>query len=200
MKLHRLALLTASSAALACAHPSLSGTPVPVDTVASGEATSAGFKPTGDVFFGPAGGAGRSVAYSDSRIVGPRANMTRAQNGQWAGNLAGKDLVLNVEPGRITGDGVDLLVARDGTTVDVQGMFGQRQVRMTLGPKGIQGTTNSSRCSFDLTLERAGVYRGGVSCRGAVDVATLHLTGEAAQVESSGLPQLVLALIDVLPS
>ena len=197
MTLRHLAALAASSAVLACATPS--GTPIPVTTPAQGEAKPRNFTATGEVFFYALAGTGTSAAFSDFRIVGPQANMTRDGNGQWGGDIAGKNLILDVKPGRITGDGVNLFVVRKGTTVSVQGMFGQRQVWVTLKPNEIQGTTDSSRCSFDLTLKSPGVYAGGVGCGGNLTMSTLQLTGEAANIENPTMPQLILSLIDVLP-
>jgi len=197
MTLRHLAALAASSAVLACATPS--GTPIPVTTPAPTEAKPRNFTATGEVFFYALAGTGTSAAFSDFRIVGPQANMTRDGNGQWGGDIAGKNLILDVKPGRITGDGVNLFVVRKGTTVSVQGMFGQRQVWVTLKPNEIQGTTDSSRCSFDLTLKSPGVYSGGVGCGGNLTMSTLQLTGEAANIENPTMPQLILSLIDVLP-
>ena len=197
MTFARFAVLAASFVVLACATPS--GTPIPVTPLAPGETKPRDFKASGEVFFVTTGGTGTSAAFSDFRIVGPRANMTLDKNGQWGGDIAGKNLILSVQPGRITGDGVNLFVVRKGTTVSVQGMFGQRQVWVTLKPNEIQGTTDSSRCSFDLNLRSPGVFTGGVGCGGTLGMSTLELTGEAANIENPTLPQLVLALIDVLP-
>jgi hypothetical protein len=197
MTLTRAAVLVASTAILACATPS--GTPIPVTTPAPGETKPRDFQATGEVFFWATVGTGTSAAFNDFRIVGPQANMTRDANGQWGGDIAGKNLILNVQPGRITGDGVNLFVVRKGTTVSVQGMFGQRQVWVTLKPNEIQGTTDSNRCSVDLTLKSPGVFSGGVGCGGNLTVSTLQLTGAAANLESPTMPQMVLALIDVLP-
>jgi hypothetical protein len=78
-------------------------------------------------------------------------------------------------------------------------MFGARQVWFTLKPNEIQGTTDSSRCSFDLNLQSPGVFRGEIGCGMAVAVSTLQLTGQAASVENPVVPQFVLAMLAVLP-
>ncbi|MGA8892916.1 MAG: hypothetical protein WB493_15240 [Anaeromyxobacteraceae bacterium] len=200
MTLPRLAVLAAASAVLACATPS--GAPVPVTTPAPGETRPRDFQPTGEVFF-DAQGSGTSVAFSDFRMVGPRVNMTRADDGSWRGNVGDREMILKVQPGRITGDGVDLYVVKKvgaTTTVSVQGMYFQRQVWFTFKAGEIQGTTDGGRCSFDLNPGQApGYWTGGVGCGGSMRMGTLQLTGTAANLAEPPLPQLVLALVAVLP-
>jgi hypothetical protein len=175
-----------------------SGTPVPVTSIPAGETRPRDFTPTGAVsLYGS--GSGRSADFGDFRIVGPQVNMTRNPDGTWAGNLDGRDVVLAVTPGRIDGYGVNLYVFRKGTTVSVQGMFGQRQVWFTLKPDEIQGTTDGSRCSFDLTRKPEGLFQGWVGCVGQVTAATLRLSGAAADVANPVVPQLLLALLAVVP-
>ena len=175
-----------------------SGAPVAVTPVPAGEAKPKDFVATGSVnLYGY--GTGQSADFSDFRIVGPRVNMTRNPDGTWAGSLDGRDMVLTVTPGRIDGYGVNLYVFRKGTTISVQGMFGQRQVWFTLKPNEIQGTTDGGTCSFDLTRADGGAFQGGVGCAGQVSVATLQLQGAASDVQNPVIPQLVLALITVLP-
>jgi hypothetical protein len=197
MTFARLAVLAASSAVLACATPS--GAPIPVTTPAPGEVKPPAFQATGEIF-SDAQGAGTSAAFNDFRMVGPRVNMTRKDNGQWAGNIGPHEMILSVAPGRITGDGVDLYVVRKNVTVSVQGMYFQRQVWFTIKPGEIQGTTDGGACSFDMTpTSTAGTFRGGVGCGGNLRQGVLQLTGTAANIESPPMPQMVLALIAVLP-
>jgi hypothetical protein len=200
MNLPKLAVLAASSAVLACATPS--GTPIPVTSPAPGETRPRDFEATGEVFF-DAQSAGTSVAFSDFRMVGPRVNMTRADDGTWRGNLGGREMIVKVQPGRITGDGVDLFVVKkpgNASAVSVQGMFFQRQVWFTFKAGEIQGTTNGGSCSFDLSPGPApGYWTGGVGCGGNVRMGTLQLTGTAANLGEPPMPQLVFALISVLP-
>ncbi len=197
MTLPRLAVLAASSVVLACATPS--GAPVAVTTPVSGESKPRDFQASGEVFC-DAQGTGTSVAFSDFRLVGPRVNMTRDANGNWAGNLGDRNMIVAVKPGRITGDAVDLYVVRKGATVSIQGMYFQRQVWFTLKPGEIQGTTDGGRCSFDLAPTKIpGTYTGGMGCGGAIRMGTLQLTGTAASLEDPPMPQLVFALLAVLP-
>jgi hypothetical protein len=174
------------------------GTPVPPTAVPAGETRPRDFTPTGSVNLYGAG-SGQSADFSDFRIVGPRVNMTRNADGTWAGDLDGRNMILTVTPGRIDGYGVNLYVFRKGTTVSVQGMFGQRQVWFTLKPDEIQGTTDGSRCSFDLTRSAPGLFQGGVGCVGQVTTVTLKLSGTATDVANPVVPQLVLSLLTVFP-
>jgi hypothetical protein len=197
MTLSRFLAIAASSAVLACATPS--GAPVTVTTPAPGEVKPSGFKADGEIFF-DAQGSGTSVAFNDFRMVGPQVNMTLDAKGNWGGNIGDRNMIVTVKPGRITGDGVDLYVVRKGTTVSIQGMYFQRQVWFTLKPKEIQGTTDGGSCSFDLTPAQApGFFTGGVGCGGSIRMGTLQLTGTAANLEQPPMPQLVFALIAVLP-
>ena len=198
MTLRQLAVTAASVSILGCAMTP-SGAPVPVSSPAPGEVKTRDFRPTGEIFFTTVTGTGTSAAFSDFRIVGPNANLTRDDKGQWGGNLAGRNMILTVAPGRITGDGIDLYVTTKGTTLSVQGMFGQRQVWVTIKPNEIQGTTDSSRCSFDLNPSGPGVFTGGVGCGGLLTNCALQLTGEAGNLQTPVMPQTVLALIAVLP-
>jgi hypothetical protein len=196
----RLAVLAVASSVLACATPS--GTPVAVTAPAPGEARPRTFQATGEVFF-DAQGSGTSVAFDDFRMVGPRVNMTRADDGTWRGNVGDREMILKIQPGRITGDGVDLYVVyKPGSlpAVSIQGMYFQRQVWFSMKAGEIQGTTDGGRCSFDLSPGRtAGSWTGGVGCVGNVRTGTLQLTVTAANLAQPPMPQLVLALVAVLP-
>jgi len=197
MTLPRFLALAASSAVLACATPS--GDAVPVTTPAPGEVKPAGFKADGEIFF-DAQGTGTSVAWNDFRMVGPQVNMALDEKGNWGGNLGGRNMIVTVKPGRITGDGVDLYVVRKNQTLSIQGMFFQRQVWFTIKPKEIQGTTDGGSCSFDLTpAQQPGFWTGGVGCGGMIRMGTLQLSGTAANLDQPAMPQLFFALIAVLP-
>ena len=197
MNLHELAVLAVSSAVLACATPS--GSPIAVTAPAPGESQPRDFQASGEVFC-DAQGSGTSVAFSDFRLVGPRVNMTRDASGNWGGNLGDRNMIVTVKPGRITGDAVDLYVVRKGPTVSIQGMYFQRQIWFTLKPGEIQGTTDGGRCSFDLAPTKTpGTYTGGMGCGGSIRMGTLQLTGTAASIEDPPMPQLVFALLAVLP-
>ncbi len=196
----RLAALAAASVLLGCATPS--GTPVAVSTPAPGETKPKDFQASGEVFW-DAQDSGTSVAFSDFRMVGPRVNMTRADDGTWRGNVGGREMIVKVQPGRVTGDGVDLFVVQKPgkvPTVSVQGMWFQRQVWFTFKGSEIQGTTDGGRCSFDLNpAQQPGFWTGGVGCGGNMRMGTLQLTGTAADLSQPPMPQLVFALIAVLP-
>jgi hypothetical protein len=179
MTLLQRTIAAALVSGLAACATTPSGTPVAEAPLAAGEQKPRDFTATGSVYFS-GGGSGTSADFSDFRIVGPNVNMTRNPDGNWAGNVLAQNAILNVTPGRIDGYGVNLYVFRKGQTVSVQGMFGQRQVWFTLKKNEIQGTVN-------------------VGCAGQVNIYTLQLTGDAANVESPPMPQLVLALIAVLP-
>jgi hypothetical protein len=132
-------------------------------------------------------------------------NLTRQEGGAWAGDIDGRDVVLSVSPGQLTAAGVDLHVERSGDTLLVRGLFSQRRVDIQLSPKRIRGTADGGRCSYDLDAKGAGRLAGGVGCAtrvGAtpqVSTAELRFAGEGANLASPALPQLVLALLAVVP-
>jgi hypothetical protein len=193
----RFAVLAAASSILACATPS--GAPVAVTAPTPAELAETKFVADGQVFW-DAQGSGTSVAFNDLRMVGPSVNMTRDTAGRWGGNIGDRNMILTVVPGKISGDGVDLYVVRKNNTTSVQGMYFQRQVWITVKAGEIQGTTDGGRCSFDLNpSQRPGFYTGGVGCGGSVRVGTLQLSGTAANLDQPPMPQLILALVAVLP-
>jgi hypothetical protein len=162
------------------------------------------FEATGEVRFLAYGASGSGASWSADRVVGPMVNMSRREDGGWAGDLLGRDLSLNLESGRLTGSNVNLQISQKGGRIDVEGLFYNQRVRISLDGKKLQGRMGD--CSFDFARAKNGaVFRGDVGCMRpgqrmpASGKAGLELFGEAAS-ENPPLPQLALALIATLPS
>jgi hypothetical protein len=94
--IRRLALTSLSALSLACATASsearLALTPVP-------EAPpDLDFQATGEVLTRDS-----SAAFNDWRVVGPHVNLTRREDGTWAGDIAHVNVVLTPSDGRLSG-------------------------------------------------------------------------------------------------
>lgn len=156
---------------------------------------------TGEVVFRPRGSMASSASFDDERVVGPVVNMTRVEEGEWAGDVNGADVDLHVANGRIEGSSFTLDYSRDGEKVAVEGLIGGVRVRVAMDAKRMHGRFGV--CSIDLKRKRVGLYEGDVGClRGGnfpvTAKATLELYGQAATADAPQ-PQLALALVSVLP-
>lgn len=204
--LPRFALLPCAAAALACASaPPAVPFPMPTSGAASG-----------GVIFVPLGSAGTGATFDESRVVGPTVNMAAMAEGGWGGDLVGRNLVLQIEDGRLGGAAFELLVEQEGDAVHLAGVRDGRRVNLRLSSKRLQGTLDGGGCSFDLSMAAPGWYRGFVSCQPppgrkpvgplsaagrmpVVTPASLRLSGDANRFDHPVLPQLALALLAVLP-
>lgn len=161
-------------------------------------AQSPSFQPAGEILFVPWGSTGAGVSYSDDRIVGPNVNLTRRDDGGWAGDLMGQNVDLSVTPTRLSGPNFDVHIESKGDELRVRGNAFGVHVSVEVDPKRIAG--RSGNCSFDLTRRMPGVFRGEVGCASprailpSTGTATLKLAGNAAAREPS-LPQFALALL-----
>ncbi len=197
MVVFRSLVTACSAAALACAAAPPKPVPVPMP--------SAGATAGGEVFFIPTGSPGTSAAFDDRRVVGPNINMGTTADGAWGGDLRGRNLVLAIIPGRLSGSAFEVVVEQEGEALRLAGLLGDRRVSARLSPKLFQGTIDGGVCSFELTSRAPGDYSGAVACtvRGQrnpiVNTAELKLLGDAARLDQPVLPQLALAVLAVLP-
>jgi hypothetical protein len=184
-----LALKTAAlAAALLAAVPSLAQEPP--------------FEATGEVRFLGWGGTGSGAAFDAARIVGASVNLTRREDGSWAGDLAGQDLDLQITPKRASGPNVSInYETKDGKTL-VEGLFFGRRIRIELDRKHLRGRLGA--CSLDLSRKNPQYLSGEMGCMPAgrsvpqTSRATVQLIGEAGS-DKPPMPQLALALVAILP-
>lgn len=161
------------------------------------------FEPTGELRFLGHGSIGSSASYDGERLVGPTVNLTRREDGSWAGDLAGQNMDLEVSDRRVTGPNVNLTLSQKGGRTEVEGLFFNQRFRVTLDGKRLRG--RFGECSFDLVRKRSGSFHGDFGCLrpGAAfptsAKATLSLIGTAADA-APPLPQFALALVAILPS
>jgi hypothetical protein len=167
----------------------------------AGAAQSPTLQATGEVYFLAWGEVGVGISYGDDRIVGPNVNLTRRDDGGWAGDLLGQNVDLMVTPTRLSAPNFDVHVERKADLLVVRGNVFGRRFSIEMTPKELSG--RSGNCSFDLSRRGPGLLRGSVGCADprstfpSTGTSTLKLAGDAAQREPS-LPQLALALIAAL--
>jgi len=145
---------------------------------------------------------GKSAAWDDWNIRGPRVNLTRSADGSWDGT-AGPAMTgfhLDVKPGMLTGPGVSLSVEKmaDGFT-EVGGLFFQDRYWIRISPTTLTGKTHGGRCGFELKRVSPALFSGDVACGMQIDRVTIEFLGTAARVDAPVLPQFAVALIAVMP-
>jgi hypothetical protein len=180
---------------------------LPAPSVVAQDADSA-FEATGEIRFRVSGGITSGASFSSSRVVGPVVNMTRREDGTWAGDLLGENLDLHAEDARadrneqkMAGSGFTLVQRPVKDGVEIEGQYKGLRFRVEVKAKRVKGRFGN--CSLD--LDRKGtVYRGDLGCliQGAAlpetGRAVLELMGDAQ--DRAPFPQLGIALMAVLPS
>lgn len=160
------------------------------------------FEPKGEIRFHASAGLGSGASFDETRIVGPAVNLTRREDGSWAGDIAGEDVNLYGGDTKLTGPNVNLTFKQKNGKTDVEGLFYGNRVRISVDAKKIKGRYGT--CSFDLTRRGPPMYRGDVGCMRqderlpVAGKAAIELIGEAADEKPPGA-QLGLALVAILP-
>jgi hypothetical protein len=190
----RLAALAAPLILSACT--TVHGTPLPMSEPAG---------PKGPEFL--AGGEirssiGKSAAWDDWNIRGPRVNLARSADGSWDGT-AGPAMTgfhLEVKPGMLSGPGVSLSVEKmaDGF-IELGGLFFQDRYWVRISPAKVTGTTHGGRCGFELKRVSPILYSGDMACGMEITRVTIEFLGTAARVDDPILPQFAVALVAVMP-
>jgi hypothetical protein len=150
------------------------------------------FQATGEVVWADIGGATtpRRASYDGWQVTGPPVSLIRAPDGLWRGTFQGRDAVLAVAPGKISGSGVDISIVRqaDGSIL-VSGSWVGAPVSFSVSKDHIRGSAGANQ--FDEWLAAPGMYSDNT-------VGMLKLSGNAARVGEPVMPQLFLALLAVL--
>jgi hypothetical protein len=142
-------------------------------------------RPRGEVLWKDLSGASapRRATYDDWRVDGVSVSLRRTPEGPWAGKVRGRDVVLVVGPGKVTGGDVALtLTFDDKGAVVVDGVWGGQRVHVVLARDRVSGTIPAG--PIDLTEMGAGMFN---SYQGLLQVAG-----------PNDMPQVALALLDVL--
>ena len=159
------------------------------------------FDPVGGLDFTVAGLTSAGASFDAERVVGPIVNMSRQEEGGWAGDLNGNDMPLAVTPKKLSGAGVSLQIDRSPDALSIEGLFFSHRVRIELTGKKLTGRYGA--CSFDLKKVKEGLYVGDTGCLRnrtlpTTGQATFRLVGVAASSDVP-MPQLALGLLAVLP-
>ncbi|HUL58539.1 MAG TPA: hypothetical protein VLU43_04655 [Anaeromyxobacteraceae bacterium] len=167
-------------------------------------APATAFDPTGEMTFRPGVGIAIGASFDDELVVGPGVNMARQEDGAWAGDLAGRNVELEVVPGRLNGANVSLALSENNGLTRIEGLFFGQRVRIQMDGKRFRGRVGA--CSVDLERKAPGIFIGDIGCvRGSgqefptVARATLRLSGVAAE-NAPPMPQFALGLLAILPS
>lgn len=136
------------------------------------------FRPTGEVL----SSLGSSVAFNDERIVGPEINLTRRDDGSWAGTINDTLVDIRVKDGNLHGIHIDLHWQPIEGGFKAQGLIGQRIVRVQVDEKWLE--VQNGRTSASLWRTGPGSFE---DTRGA-----MRLQGEAQELK---MPQTLLALL-----
>jgi hypothetical protein len=145
---------------------------------------------------------GKSAAWDEWRVVGPRVNLTRNADGTWDGTAGPmmSGFHLEVEPGRLSGPNLSLSIQRmaDGF-VEVGGLFFGDRYWIRISPQKLQGNTHGGRCSFEFKRVSPALFVGDIACGMEINRVSIEVLGAAARVEEPILPQAAIALVAVMP-
>lgn len=190
----RLAALLAPLLLPACA--TTQGIPLPMTTPSGPKAPV--FVATGEF----RSSYGKSAAFDEWRVVGPRVNLTRNEDGSWDGTAgpAMSGFHLEVKPGHLSGPNLSLSIQKmaDGF-VEVGGLFFGDRYWIRASPQKLQGNTHGGRCSFEFKRTSPNLFEGDVACGMEVNRVSIEVRGAATRVEEPMLPQTALALVAVMP-
>jgi hypothetical protein len=160
------------------------------------------FEPVGELLFSARGDSNATVSFDGTRIVGPRVNLTRREDGTWAGNMGDQEIDVTVSADTIVGANVKLHLEPVQAGVRMKGLWFGERISLELDGKKLSGRLGD--CSFDLKRTVPGVFEGNVGCIGpgasfpATAKGKLKLRGQASENRPPS-PQFPLALITILP-
>jgi hypothetical protein len=157
------------------------------------------FARQGEIQYTPFGTAGSSAAWDARSVRGPAVNLTLTEEGLWGGTIQDRVVLLHARNGRITGEGVDIGMTRDGSTVRVRGLWFGRLVGITFTPDTISASPLTGVCAAELSLAPDALWRGFGGCGGALDYTWMSLKGVAAD-PGAEMPQWFFAFLGALPA
>jgi hypothetical protein len=192
-------LVTAVALACASCASTPSGQLLAMRPPELGSEPPAEFSRQGEIQFTPFGTAGSSAAWDARSVRGPAVNLTLTDQGLWGGTIQDRAVLLHARNGRITGEGVDIWVMRDGPAVRVQGLWFGRMVGIDWTPTTVSASPLTGVCAIELSLAPDGLWRGFGGCGGRLDYTWMSLKGVAAD-PSGEMPQWLFAFLGALPA
>jgi hypothetical protein len=157
------------------------------------------FTRQGEIQYTPFGTAGSSAAWDARSVRGPAVNLTLTDGGLWGGTIQNHVVLLHARNGRITGEGVNIGVTLDGSTVRVQGLWFGRMVGIAFTSDTISASPFTGVCAAELSLSPDGLWRGFGGCGGTLDYTWMSLKGVAAD-PAAEMPQWFFAFLGALPA
>ncbi len=197
----RAALLASALAMAACAPTAALMTPPATVAPPPGRAGEV----TGGVTFA-ASGLSAASAYGPWHVKGPGLDLAYAGDGAWEGTWDGAPARFTASQGLVRGPRDTLLQVddRDGALV-LRGTWGGRGVELSVSARGMKARTEPGNCTLELTATGPGTLSGPTGCPGGpgkpatAATGTLLLQGESVLAPRVLLPQVVFALLSVLP-
>jgi len=154
-----------------------------------------GPRDTGKPAFAPTGQVEvrTTASYDDAFVRGPQVNMALTKDGKWGGTLLGKDVRLEVTPGRISGAGVNLVVTRDAKSIAVEGLFAGVRVRVKATQDTFVGRVGNRQIECTRGPNGYWFQKGGPA-----GVAAIRFTGGADRMPDVPMPQWIFAVIGAI--
>lgn len=142
-----------------------------------------------------------TARFDDGRVVAPGRELTLA-GGRWRGRLGGRQVELAAAADHVRGDGVELDLFHGDRWVAARGFVAGRRVELGLSPE--RATVTTERCALALDATAVGRYEGEAVCLDAAgeprrEPAVLTLAGDALALDRPALPQVMLALLVLVP-
>ena len=134
-----------------------------------------------------------TAAYDAAYVRGPKVNMALTRDGKWGGTLEGKDVRLEVKPGRISGAGVNLVVTRDAKTIAVEGLFAGIRVRVKATQDTFVGRVGNRQVECVRGPDGYWFQKGGPA-----GIAAIRFTGDADRMPDVPMPQWIFAVIGAI--
>lgn len=133
------------------------------------------FKPKGEISWAEGG-----ASWDETRVMGPKINVSRRGDGSWAGEIAGNIIDVNVYPNRISGSNLTMALSKEGEKIVITGQVHAIMVRYEYDGKVLLARTGTK----SVTVPRTGPNSFG----------DITLNGEAVSANPPE-PQFALALV-----
>ncbi len=190
----RTAPLVATALALAACATTPPGVPVAMTPPGPLPAEVPPFHRDGEIQFTPLGSVGNSAAWNARSVRGPTVNLTLTDQGLWGGTIRGQAVLLRAVDGRVTGDGVNLLVGKEGDVVVVEGLWLGNRTSVAAAADHVSASLFGGNCSLEIAPAPDGFWRGFAGCNGRIRYVWAQMKGVAAD-PTREMPQWFFAFL-----
>lgn len=108
-----------------------------------------------------------TAAWSSTRVVGPKIDMSRRADGTWAGRIGDLVVDVSVQPGRVVGSDLTAAYSRTGDKTVITGLLHGQMIRYEFDAQHV----NVSSLNRSLSLTRDLGTGGDVRISSAADAA-----------------------------